>query len=45
MYYTTGDNAPNNCGQPVPFGYAQQLFEQTVCYWRSWISQSVHRGL
>lgn len=39
------DSDPNSCGEPVPCEYAQQLFEQTVCYWRSWISQSVYRGL
>ncbi|MEM9805563.1 MAG: glycoside hydrolase family 15 protein [Cyanobacteria bacterium P01_D01_bin.56] len=39
------NSEPNNCGEPVPCAYAEQLFEQTVCYWRSWISQSVYKGL
>ena len=39
------DSDHNSCGEPVPCPYAEQLFEQTVCYWRSWISQSVYKGL
>ena len=39
------DIASNNRHDPVPCESAQKLFEQTVCYWRSWISQSVYKGL
>ncbi|MEM1251882.1 MAG: glycoside hydrolase family 15 protein [Cyanobacteria bacterium P01_H01_bin.21] len=39
------DSDPNSCGEPVPCPYAEKLFEQTVCYWRSWISQSAYKGL
>ena len=39
------DSDSNDCGDPVPCEYAQTLFEQTVCYWRSWIAQSVYKGL
>lgn len=34
-----------DCNCPISCQHANHLFEQTVQYWRDWISQSVYRGL
>lgn len=38
-------DSPDDCNAPIPCQHANHLFEQTVQYWRSWLSQSVYRGL
>lgn len=38
-------DSPTDCNQPISCAHADQLFEQTVIYWRNWVSQSVYRGL
>lgn len=40
-----GVDCADNCTQPISCEHTQQLFEETVCYWRNWISQSVYKGL
>jgi GH15 family glucan-1,4-alpha-glucosidase len=35
----------DSCNQPISCGHAERLFEQTVCYWRNWVSQCVYKGL
>jgi len=35
----------DDCNVPISCQHAEELFEQTVCYWRKWVSQSVYKGL
>jgi GH15 family glucan-1,4-alpha-glucosidase len=38
-------DCPEGCNSPISCDYAEALFEQTVCYWRTWLAQSVYKGL
>ncbi|MEM8807522.1 MAG: glycoside hydrolase family 15 protein [Cyanobacteria bacterium P01_G01_bin.38] len=40
-----GVDCVEGCNEPICGEQAERLFEQTVCYWRSWLSQSVYKGL
>lgn len=40
-----GIDSPEDCNPPVSYAQANALFEETVTYWRNWISQSVYTGL
>ncbi|MDB9527490.1 glycoside hydrolase family 15 protein [Oscillatoria sp. CS-180] len=40
-----GVDCTEDCNLPISQDHAEKLFEQTVCFWRSWLSQSVYRGL
>ena len=35
----------NDCNRPISCDRAGQLFTETICYWRNWISQSIYKGL
>lgn len=45
VFILRGVDCPDNCNQPISGEQAQQLFEGTICYWRSWLAQSVYKGL